>query len=213
MEPRSRKAVRALSIGLPGVAIVVVVAWALARAHHRVVTVAPVPPPIAQSMVAKPHDWPETARDWYLFCNNLRAQEIAPPPKCAGVPRPRTQPQPSTEYGVEAITFGKIHPPRERSQDDWAPSPVPATEPGDLLHDAARLLQAGDYDRAFDLAKEAVMAGGGERAHLMMGRALMAKSDFRGAKDELLRVEEMHPGDPEARQLLASLRDRRHSEQ
>jgi Flp pilus assembly protein TadD len=57
------------------------------------------------------------------------------------------------------------------------------------------------------------MDGGDERAHLIMGKALMAKSDLLGAEAEFLRVEEMHPGDSEARQLLAALKGRGHSEQ
>jgi len=76
----------------------------------------------------------------------------------------------------------------------------------DLLAQANELWAKGNVRGAMVRAKEAVAAGAGAPAHILLGMALMNRQDFDAAEPELLEAVRLDPQNADARGLLALLR-------
>ena len=76
----------------------------------------------------------------------------------------------------------------------------------DLLAQANELWVKGNVPGAMNRAKEAIAAGAGAPAHVLLGMALMNRQDFPAAEPELLEAVRLDPHNADAQRLLALLR-------
>ena len=79
----------------------------------------------------------------------------------------------------------------------------------ELLRRAERSFDLGDVRDAVVSARAAARAGGGARAHIVAGKALLADDRLAEAEVELSAAARLAPGDSDARQLLARVQARR----
>jgi hypothetical protein len=84
-----------------------------------------------------------------------------------------------------------------------------ASTAADLIQRAERSFDRGDVVQALALARAAVEAGGGERAHIIAGKVLLADGRLGEAEVELAAATQLAPGDRDAATLLERLRARR----
>jgi Flp pilus assembly protein TadD len=116
----------------------------------------------------------------------LPAEASEQPPVAPAAPKP-----------AEAASSDEGRPVRERA------------EPGELLARAERSFDLGDVAQALAEARAAAKAGGGERAHLIAGKALLAEGNLADAEAELAQAVRLAPADPDAATLLERVRARR----
>jgi tetratricopeptide (TPR) repeat protein len=147
---------------------------------------------------------------------------VAPPePAVAEVPRVtppagvkkehQSAPPPPTKQVSARTPVTERH---EKPQPRPIASPPPAApeeapDPSAILQRAQRSFDLGNLAEAITLAREAARAGGGSRAHLMAGKALLADGRATEAETELAEAVRLAPADRDARQFLERLRARR----
>ena len=79
-----------------------------------------------------------------------------------------------------------------------------------LITQAQESFERGELPQALVLARSAARAGGGYRAHLIAGRALLADGRMGEAETELVQAARLAPsGNPDAATLLERVRARR----
>lgn len=77
---------------------------------------------------------------------------------------------------------------------------------GELAKQAEDRLRSGDLKAAYERARDAVRAGGGSRARVVLGKVLFAQNRLTLAEQEFAEVVRAEPGNAEAARYLASVR-------
>jgi hypothetical protein len=85
---------------------------------------------------------------------------------------------------------------------DHPPHNVPADK---LLRQANDLWERGNTPKAYALARQAVAAGAGAPAHLLLGALLINMKNYAAAEPELATAARLDPRNAEARRMLALL--------
>ncbi|HVV51042.1 MAG TPA: serine/threonine-protein kinase [Polyangia bacterium] len=138
---------------------------------------------------------------------SIPPRPIAPPAPAATpepAPEPELQPPP-----IPALPAGARPQPPHRVAGR-APETVergPHLDADALLRRASDRWEHGDTAAAYTLARQAVGAGAGAPAHLLLGTLLINMHDFAAAGPELETAARLDPRDPEARRLLALLHE------
>jgi eukaryotic-like serine/threonine-protein kinase len=124
-----------------------------------------------------------------------------------------TQPAPNPEWPV-APELPESPPPAPAAKPAAlaarAPSPAldrtPRNGPADkLLSQANDLWERGNTPGAYALARQAVAAGAGAPAHVLLGALLINMKNYAAAKPELATAARLDPRNAEARRMLALL--------
>jgi serine/threonine protein kinase len=140
----------------------------------------------------------------------LAAPPPEPTPPLAAVPAPA---EPAAVEPAEGVELGA-----EPGEKLPARQPVASARPGDpptgqsatLITQAQESFERGELPQALVLARSAARAGGGYRAHLIAGRALLADGRMAEAETELVQAARLAPsGNPDAATLLERVRARR----
>jgi serine/threonine protein kinase len=85
-------------------------------------------------------------------------------------------------------------------------APTPRSAPADrLLRQANDLWERGNTPQAYALARQAVAAGAGAPAHVLLGALLINMKNFAAAEPELATAARLDPRNAEARRMLALL--------
>jgi eukaryotic-like serine/threonine-protein kinase len=85
-------------------------------------------------------------------------------------------------------------------------APTPRNAPADrLLRQANDLWERGNTPQAYALARQAVAAGAGAPAHVLLGALLINMKNFAAAEPELATAARLDPRNAEARRMLALL--------
>jgi Flp pilus assembly protein TadD len=74
-----------------------------------------------------------------------------------------------------------------------------------LLREANDLWERGNTAGAYTLAREALAAGAGAQAHVLLGALLINMKNFTAAEPELATAVRLDPRNAEARRMLALL--------
>ena len=84
---------------------------------------------------------------------------------------------------------------------------TPRNAPADkLLRQANNLWERGNTPGAYALARQAVAAGAGAPAHVLLGALLINMKNYAAAEPELATAARLNPRNAEARSMLALLR-------
>jgi Flp pilus assembly protein TadD len=83
---------------------------------------------------------------------------------------------------------------------------TPRNAPADrLLREANNLWERGNTPGAYALARQAVAAGAGAPAHVLLGALLINMKNYAAAEPELATAARLDPHNAEARRMLALL--------
>jgi serine/threonine-protein kinase len=139
------------------------------------------------------------------------AAVLQAPAPAASPDGPTATPRDGTRAQAEPPLRG--HPPatsarRARPQIAKAARP-PSAPPAELLKRAQEQFDLGDTAAALALARQAAGAGARAPAHVLMGKALMSERHFAEAEQAFAEAVRVDPGDAEAAQLLAFVREAR----
>jgi eukaryotic-like serine/threonine-protein kinase len=121
------------------------------------------------------------------------APPAAPVALAEGVP-PANEPRRVAGPGSDA--------PRSSHPIDRTPHPPPADK---LLRQANNLWERGNTPGAYALARQAVAAGAGAPAHVLLGALLINMKNYAAAEPELATAARLDPHNTEARRMLALL--------
>jgi serine/threonine-protein kinase len=144
-------------------------------------------------------------------------QSVAGPPSAPSPVEPAVPVvrQPDTEVALPIPSPSPSETPLEhaaRSRAQARPLRQRGTAPtgsrgaGDLTKQAEERLRGGDLKMAYATAREAVRAGGGPNARVVLGRVLFAQSRLTLAEQEFAEVVRADPGNAEAARYLANVR-------
>jgi serine/threonine-protein kinase len=133
------------------------------------------------------------------------------PPKAAPTTPPRRDPSSIPAALPPPVSAEVAASPRDSraSRPSRFASPTAVSDPrvsDDLIRQSESKLRSGDLDGALSSARQATRNGGGERAHLMLGRVLFAQGRLDLAEREFADVVRRRPRDAEAARYLANVR-------
>jgi serine/threonine protein kinase len=133
---------------------------------------------------------------------------VAPPPVAPVAPElpepPAATSAPPALLAAHAPTTDNQHRFAGRAPDslDRAPHDAPANR---LLRQANDLWERGNTPAAYALARQAVAAGAGAPAHVLLGALLINMKNYAAAEPELATAARLDPRNAEARRMLALL--------
>jgi hypothetical protein len=157
------------------------------------------------------------------------SRPATPPPAPATVavqsPAPALAPRPgdgtpvhatvAVPVGEEASHLGRGAPtlktdrrPRRDLTPAAATTPAVEPSPGQLVRDAQDRWDRGDAAAAKGLLRRARAAGAGAPAHVVLGAILMSENALPEAERELAEAVRLEPGDTQAKNLLAVVREK-----
>jgi hypothetical protein len=158
---------------------------------------APLPGDVTSAVAAEPAPAATTA-----------PAPAAPAPEVPSAPALADPPAPARKVAARAPAAA----PRTPAPPAVAPAPGrPAAPKGAaLVTRAEESFERGDLPQAIALARSAARTGGGYRAYLIAGKALLADGRMAEAESELVRAAQLAPsGNPDAATLLERVRARR----
>jgi hypothetical protein len=162
---------------------------------------APLPPPLPALAIAAPAPGPKLPAE-------------PPAPAAETYPAPETIPAPPSDTESEAPAAPVVAAHVEataglRRALGRAPEPVdrgPHDSAADrLLREANDRWERGDSPGAYTLAREALAAGAGAPAHVLLGALLINMRNYAAAEPELATAVRLDPRNAEARRMLALL--------
>ncbi len=152
-----------------------------ARSRASAASMIVAPPVVAPPVVAPP--LPEAPA-----AIAARPAELEAPVPTTDGARPVVGPAPDASHAVHSI--------------DRPPHNAPADK---LLRQANDLWERGNTPRAYALARQAVAAGAGAPAHVLLGALLINMKNYAAAEPELATAARLDPRNAEARRMLALL--------
>jgi eukaryotic-like serine/threonine-protein kinase len=166
-----------------------------ASAEPLVEAVAPLPTAVAPPSTSPPASAPTPERP---------AATAAPEPLApAAAPEPAAPPASVVAARVAAVAGPRLVEGRAPESIDRAAARDTAADR--LLRQANDLWERGDSSGAYALAREALAAGAGAPAHVLLGALLVNMQNYAAAEPELATAVRLDPRNAEARRMLALL--------
>jgi serine/threonine protein kinase len=137
-----------------------------------------------------------------------RAPVAADPPPAPPVAEPAAAPEPSPEVApqADAEQAAELPAPAGRPSLQGRASRSPRGEGADrLLRQANNLFEHGNTAGAMARTRQAIAAGAGAPAHVLMATLLINLRNYTAAEPELKEATRLDPGNREARRMLALL--------